>query len=170
MRPPLPLLAATLALASASPVAAQASYGPPAPYASSPEGPERQGASERPESGDARDPAQDLVRQLNLRSDQRAAFRDYQSAFTAQGEDPGEGADDVARLAAMTTPQRLDDSARRMDRERADFERIAAATRRFYAGLDPAQRRTFDRLTAPREDDDAGDDGDAAPSPAAPRD
>ena len=136
---------------------------------------ERPERAERPETPEPGDASQDLVRQLNLRGDQQAAYRDYQSAFQAsgQGDDGGQngGQDDIARLAAMTTPQRLDDSARQMDRDRADFERVAAATRRFYATLDPNQKRTFDRLTAPQAEpqddgDDRGDDGGRAPGRA----
>ncbi len=140
---------------------AQPGYAPPS-YSSNPQGyrdqAERPERAERPETPD---PSQDLVRQLNLRGDQQAAFRDYQSAFQAQDQDKDDGQDDVARLAAMTTPQRLDDSARQMDRDRADFERVASATRRFYATLDPGQKRTFDRLTAPRAEPD--EDADAGP-------
>lgn len=118
---------------------------------------ERPERPERPEAAEQGAASDELVRQLNLRGDQQAAFRDYQAAFQASG-DAGDGQDDVGRLAAMTTPQRLDDSARQMDRDRADFERVAAATRRFYATLDSGQKRTFDRLTAPQAEpeDDGG--------------
>ncbi len=167
---------AALAVALAGPAAAQSygqsgygqpSYGssgyapPPGAGARDPYGDrtstERPERPERPEAPEQEEPSQDLVRQLNLRGDQQAAFRDYQAAFQAQGQGD-EGQDDVSRLAAMTTPQRLDDSARQMDRDRADFERVAAATRRFYATLDPGQKRTFDRLTAPQAEpeDDGG--------------
>lgn len=175
---------ATLALAFAGPAAAQ-SYGQPAnappgygqsgygqpgygqsqSYSGSAERPER---AERPEAPEQGDPSQDLVRQLRLRGDQQAAYRDYQAAFQAQGQGDGNqgdgGQDDIARLAAMTTPQRLDDSARQMDRDRADFERVAAATRRFYATLDGSQKRTFDRLTAPQAEPDGADTDDDGPS------
>ena len=109
----------------------------------------------------------DLARELNLRPDQRAAHRDYQAAFNASHEgQEGDPRADVQRLATMTTPQRLDDAARQMERERSAFDQVAAATRRFYASLDGAQRRTFDRLTAPSLDeapDGPGDDGYASP-------
>ena len=158
MRPFAPILAsAALVALTAAPAMSQTRPPPP--------GYERPEAGERPEADEAAATA-DLVRQLNLRPDQQAAFRDYQAAFAAQGDDREDG-DDVARLAAMTTPQRLDDSARQMDRERADFERVAAATRRFYASLDEYQRRTFDRLTAPQAEP-ADDEDDRGPPPARP--
>lgn len=100
--------------------------------------------------------APDLGRDLNLRGDQRAALDAYKAAFRPD-EAAARAAEDVARrLPTMTTPQRLDFTRREMDRERADFERTDAATRRFYAQLTPEQRRSFDRLTAPQ--DEGGDD------------
>ena len=74
----------------------------------------------------------------------------------------------MQRMASMTTPQRLDASRAALARDRADFDRTDAATRSFYAQLSPAQRRTFDRLTAPQMDEDGGDqDGPSPGRPAA---
>lgn len=106
----------------------------------------------------------DLARELNLRADQRAALDAYQSAFRPD-EAAARAAEDMARrLPSMTTPQRLDFTRREMERERADFERSDAATRRFYAQLTAQQRQTFDRLTAPQ--DEGGEDD--RPSPGDP--
>ncbi len=105
----------------------------------------------------------DLGRELNLRGDQRAALEAYKAAFRPD-EAAARAAEDMARrLPTLTTPQRLDFTRREMERERADFERTDAATRRFYAQLTPEQRRTFDQLTAPQ---DEGEDG--APSASDP--
>ncbi|HTX51165.1 MAG TPA: Spy/CpxP family protein refolding chaperone, partial [Caulobacteraceae bacterium] len=47
---------------------------------------------------------------------------------------------------ALTTPERLDKMAARMDERRARFNRVAAATKQFYAQLTPAQQKAFDSL------------------------
>ena len=119
---------------------------------------------DQPPSGaggaDAGEP--DLMRELNLRGDQRAALEAYKAAFRPD-ESAARAAEDMARrLPSMTTPQRLDFTRREMERERADFERSDAATRRFYAELSPQQRQAFDRLTAPQADEGEGDRPSAA--------
>ena len=113
----------------------------------------------------------DLQRELNLRPDQRAAYDAYRRAFQPDEARARASQDMEGRMAGMTTPQRLDYARQEMERDRADFERTDAATRRFYAGLDAAQRRTFDRLTAPpAEGDDDGQEGAPAPGdPVRPR-
>ncbi len=118
--------------------------------------PDRYGDNDR---GQAAEP--DLARELSLRSDQQAALSAYKAAFALdEARDRREEAE-ARRLPNMTTPERLDYSRRQMEAERADFERTDAATRRFYAQLSPAQRRTFDRITAPPMDD--GQDDRASP-------
>lgn len=151
-------LVALLALPAASAAGAQTRPGydePQRPRADDNRGDDAQVA---PSPGQT--PAAELVRQLNLRPDQQAAFRDYHAAFQEQENEAP--LDDPQRLQDLTAPQRLDATAQQMERDRAAFDRIAAATRRFYAGLDPAQRREFDRLTAPPLD--AGEDEEGAPS------
>lgn len=49
-------------------------------------------------------------------------------------------------MAGMTTPQRLDRMQDQMDKHRAMFDRHAAAVKRFYAQLTPAQQKAFDAL------------------------
>ena len=53
---------------------------------------------------------------------------------------------DHEKMASMTTPQRLDQMKDRMDEHRARFEQHAAAVKRFYAQLTPAQQKAFDTL------------------------
>ena len=98
----------------------------------------------------------DLGRELNLRADQRAALDAYKAAFRPDEATARAAEDTARRLPSLSTPQRLDFTRREMERERADFERSDAATRRFYAQLTPEQRRTFDRVTAPQDGEDDG--------------
>ena len=46
----------------------------------------------------------------------------------------------------MTTPQRLDEMAARMADRQARFQKVAAATKTFYAALSPEQRKVFDEM------------------------
>ncbi|HEX5378809.1 MAG TPA: Spy/CpxP family protein refolding chaperone [Phenylobacterium sp.] len=74
------------------------------------------------------------------------------NAFVAAMKPP-EGMRDQRRMergemATMTTPQRLDRMKARMDDHRARFEQHAAAVKRFYAQLTPAQQKAFDTLHA----------------------
>lgn len=81
---------------------------------------------------------------LQLRPDQEAALKTYLEA----GKRP-EGArqrGERARLAEMTTPQRLDAARTRMTERMARFDQRAAATKRFYAQLSPAQQKAFDAM------------------------
>jgi hypothetical protein len=95
---------------------------------------------------------------LGIKPDQEAAFQAYASALHPQRPAPGV-ADPAAQepnwrdhktMAAMTTPERLDMMAKRMDareaKMRAHFERMAAATKTFYAALSPEQKRIMDSL------------------------
>jgi hypothetical protein len=80
---------------------------------------------------------------LSLRPDQEAAFAAFDAAMAPP---PPPGDHDHEGMAKLTTPERLDLEARRMAEHQAHFQRMAAATKAFYAALDPAQRRTFDAL------------------------
>jgi len=53
---------------------------------------------------------------------------------------------DMAAHQALTTPERLDKMAARMDERRARFNQTAAAIKQFYAQLSPAQQKAFDAL------------------------
>jgi len=96
---------------------------------------------------------------LNIRPDQETAFSAFAATMGPLGPADGPrawGAPDLSGkaddMASLTTPERLDRMAQRlqdhMARERARFERRAAATKALYAVLSPDQRRTLDALPA----------------------
>jgi protein CpxP len=90
---------------------------------------------------------------LNIRPNQESAFAAFAAAMSpppgAGGRD-GHKADRSATAQALTTPQRLDQMAQRMDarttRMKQAFERRAAATKALYAALNPDQQHTMDAL------------------------
>ena len=53
---------------------------------------------------------------------------------------------DHAAMAAMTTPQRLDQMLVKMDQHRAAMVDHIAAVKRFYAQLTPSQQKAFDAM------------------------
>ncbi len=94
--------------------------------------------------------AEHLRAALQLRPDQEGALK----AFIDSHQPPA-GMREMRRerrgeMAAMTTPQRLDAKKARMAEHQARFEQRAAATKRFYAQLSPAQQKAFDALHAGR--------------------
>ena len=83
---------------------------------------------------------------LQLRPDQEPALK----AFLETGKPAARPAPrDRAAMAGMTTPQRLDAQRARMTERLARFDQRAAAAKKFYAQLSPAQQKAFDTL-APR--------------------
>ena len=120
-----------------------------------------------PGGGQADDP-QELARRLNLSASQQGAYDAYRRAFQPDEARQRQEEDDMRRMASLTTPQRLDMARASLARDRADFDRTEAATRAFYAQLSPAQRRTFDQLTAPQMDEGGPDQGGDGPSPSQP--
>jgi hypothetical protein len=93
--------------------------------------------------------AADLRTILRLRPDQEPAL----AAFLQSHERPdGPGKPGERRgppgdaSAAMTTPQRLDETARRDAQREAMHNRRTEALRTFYAALSPEQRQVFDAL------------------------
>lgn len=90
--------------------------------------------------------AEHLRTVLQLRPDQEAALRTFlQSSGPKGGEREGMRGKHE-EMAKMTTPQRLDHMAERMKQRQARFEQHAAATKRFYAQLSPAQQKAFDAM------------------------
>jgi hypothetical protein len=91
--------------------------------------------------------AQDLSTILRLRPDQEPALTAFlQSRKPPQGEGMKDRRGPRGEAGPMTTPQQLDDMARR-DAERAAMQRRHAdALRAFYAALSPEQRPVFDAL------------------------
>lgn len=93
--------------------------------------------------------AADMRTILRLRPDQEAALTAFMQSHDRRGKGggsaerrgpPGDGA------MAMTTPQRLDEMARRDSERDAMKKRHAEALRTFYAALSPDQRQVFDAL------------------------
>ncbi|HLZ76280.1 Spy/CpxP family protein refolding chaperone [Phenylobacterium sp.] len=101
--------------------------------------------------------AQDLRTILRLRPDQEGALTaflqshkrpDGPPAGGRRGPPGGPGAGPRPPMAAppMTTPQRLDEMARRESEHAAMQQKHAEALRTFYAALSPEQRQVFDAL------------------------
>lgn len=87
--------------------------------------------------------AEHLRTVLQLRPDQQGALDAYLAALKPQARP------DRARPApgqTLTTPERLDRQQAAMRERMARFEQRAAATKRFYAALSPAQQKAFDAL------------------------
>jgi len=146
----LPALALIAALAGASAVQAQETPAPAAP------------------AHRAWDPAQMHARMeahraarlhalheaLGIRPDQEAAFAAFTASIRPPERTPGAHRDgmggDQNSLATLTTPERLDRMAQRMQertaRRQDAFARRAAATKALYSALGPDQRRTMDAL------------------------
>jgi protein CpxP len=91
---------------------------------------------------------------LNIRPNQETAFSAYAAAMSpppgADGHRHDHKDNGPAGAEALTTPQRLDQMAQRMDERTAHmkeaFERRAAATKALYAALNPDQQHTMDAL------------------------
>jgi periplasmic protein CpxP/Spy len=102
---------------------------------------------------------------LNIQPGQESAFTAYADAMKPsrgpggpggwRGGPDGKMAQDRAAMAAMTTPQRLDFMAQKMDQRmaqmKADFAKRDAATKALYAQLSPDQKRTMDALPMLRD-------------------
>ena len=99
---------------------------------------------------------------LNLRADQESAFSAVVTAMhphdgemgAMDGDHDGMGADHAA-MANMTTPERLDMMARKMDERAArmheHMQRVIGSVKVLYAQLSPEQRKTFDALARAHE-------------------
>jgi hypothetical protein len=87
---------------------------------------------------------------LQIKPDQEAAFHAFTASMTPPPRDgkagPGRYGPGAAPSMPMTTPERLDRMAARMAERQARFQKVAAATKTFYAALTPDQRRAFDAM------------------------
>ncbi len=84
---------------------------------------------------------------LHVRPDQEGAFQAFVASMRPPERQGGPGrAMDHQSPTELTTPERLDRMAARMAKRQAEFQRKADAVRRFYAALDPEQKRAFDAL------------------------
>lgn len=99
---------------------------------------------------------------LNIRPDQESAFNAAAAAMHPRegdmgaGDHPMDGDHDRmgaehAAMANMSTPERLDMMARKMDEHAArmheHMQQVIGAVKSLYAVLSPEQRRTFDALS-----------------------
>lgn len=86
--------------------------------------------------------AERLRATLQLRPDQEPALRAYLDALRPVAAPPRPTPAQPGQMA--TTPQRLDAMRARIAERQARFNRMAAATLRFYGQLSPAQQKAFD--------------------------
>ena len=90
--------------------------------------------------------AEHLRTVLQLRPEQEPALRAFLDAGKRPQADRQRLRGQRREMAQLTTPQRLDRMSERMKARQAQFEQRAAATKRFYAQLSPAQQKAFDAL------------------------
>ena len=98
---------------------------------------------------------------LNIRPDQESAFNAVVAAMHPREGEMGAGdhamdgdhdkmAADHAAMANMSTPERLDMMARKMDehaaRRHEHMQQVIGSVKALYAELSPEQRKTFDAL------------------------
>jgi hypothetical protein len=93
--------------------------------------------------------AKRLSELLQLRPDQQPALQAFVASMRPPEGGPadhgdGERGKNHEKLAAMTTPERLDWMAARMNEHMARFQKHAEAVKRFYAALSPDQRKAFE--------------------------
>jgi protein CpxP len=137
--------AATAALSLSTLVNAQDRGGPPS-------GPPTEAQRAEWKQAHEQERAKVLHDVLNLRPDQDAAFQAFQADMRppARGHNDHDGRGDMGRMQALTTPERLDRMAEMMSarsaEQQTEFRRRADAIKRFYAVLDPGQKRAFDAL------------------------
>ena len=98
---------------------------------------------------------------LGIRPEQESAFQAWADSMKLPQRPEGAGPQhQPGEFAGLTTPERLDRMAQRMQertaRRQAAFARRAAATKTFYAALNPSQQKAFDSLSLLRGDDRHG--------------
>lgn len=87
---------------------------------------------------------QDLSTVLRLRPDQRPALDAFLASQAARPD--GRNRADRSDRRNLTTPQRLDEQARRMQERQTEITRRTQALRTFYAALSTDQQQVFDAL------------------------
>jgi Spy/CpxP family protein refolding chaperone len=90
--------------------------------------------------------AQRLRDALQLRPDQEPALRQLVTALQPPAGERERLRQERGAMAQLTTPQRLDRMAERMNERAARFRQHADAIKRFYAQLTPAQQKAFDAM------------------------
>ena len=83
---------------------------------------------------------------LQLQPGQDVALNTYLDALKPAGGMKDRHDGDRGQMQHMTTPERLDRMAARMDERRTRMQARIAATKQFYAQLSPSQQKAFDDL------------------------
>jgi hypothetical protein len=138
------LAGAAFALYAAAGVAA---FAQPAPPPGGPEGPPGARHMHGPQARDPAEHAAHLRDVLQLKPAQEPALQAFVTAL--QSARSGMGPARPPGPPPATTPERLDAMQQGMARRQAAMTTVIDATRRFYAQLDPAQKRAFDALPPP---------------------
>jgi hypothetical protein len=90
--------------------------------------------------------AQHLRDALQLRPEQEPALRAFIEATAPKPGDFEKMRREHEERAKLTMPERLDRMAARMAERAQRFQAHAAAVKRFYAQLSPAQQKAFDAM------------------------
>lgn len=88
----------------------------------------------------------DLKKDLQVTAAQEGAWTQFNAAMRPPATPPQRP--DRQALAAMTTPERLDQMRALHQQRQAEMDRRADATKAFYAELTPEQKKKFDAHTA----------------------
>lgn len=135
-----------MAAAAALSLAAGASLAQPGP----PPGAGPQGAEHHWQKPDpaqmAERHAQRLRDALQLRPDQEPALQQLVAAMKPPAGAMDHEHDGHEAMSGLPTPQRLDRMQAEMAEHQARFQTHAAAVKRFYAQLTPAQQKAFDAM------------------------
>ena len=83
---------------------------------------------------------------LQLTQAQEPALQSFIAATAKEKRDPAKMRAAHEAMKDMTTPERLDRMAAMMAEHQKTFAERAAATKRFYAALTPAQQKAFDAM------------------------
>ncbi|HEX6859383.1 MAG TPA: Spy/CpxP family protein refolding chaperone [Caulobacteraceae bacterium] len=90
--------------------------------------------------------AQRLRTTLQLTPAQEPALQAFMAAHQERREDRADRKAEHEAMRNLTTPQRLDRMAAMMAQHQREFAEHAAAVKRFYAQLTPAQQKAFDAM------------------------
>lgn len=88
----------------------------------------------------------DLKGKLKLQPNQEAAWNTFEQAM--QPPAPPAARPDRAAMEKLTTPERIDQMQALHAQREAEMKKRGDATKTFYAGLTPEQKKTFDAETA----------------------
>ena len=134
--------AAALAAVLATPAFAQSAPPPPSGAPAATAGAERPHRMPSPEQREARraQRAEALRQKLQLTPAQQPAWDAFTAAMRPQGPRP-----DMAGMAQLTTPERIDRMKALRAQHNAEADRRDEAVKTFYAALTPAQQKVFDQ-------------------------